>query len=55
MPEGLERKLAETARKKHLTGKRLKAYIYGTMRKIGWEPSQEKKELSNDRLGELKA
>jgi len=34
MPKKLHRKLAKTARKKGLTGKRKKAYIYGTMSKI---------------------
>ena len=34
MPKWLHNKLASAARKKHLKGKRKKAYIYGTMNKI---------------------
>ena len=34
MPKALERKLARTARRKGLTGKRLDAYVYGTMNKL---------------------
>ena len=35
MPEFLERRLAAGARKKHLTGRKAKAYIYGTMNNLG--------------------
>jgi hypothetical protein len=45
MPKALEGKLARQATKKHLTGKRKNAYIYGTMRKTGWKPEREKKHL----------
>lgn len=34
MPKELHNKLARTAKKKGLTGKRKNAYIYGTMTKI---------------------
>lgn len=34
MPKKLERKLEREATKKHLTGKRKKAYVYGTLNKI---------------------
>ena len=34
MPKKLEKKLAKSARKAGLKGKRRKAYIYGTMSKI---------------------
>lgn len=43
MPKEMERKLKTEARKKGLTGKRADAYVYGTMRKTGWEPKREKK------------
>lgn len=41
MPKKMERELKETARKKGLTGERADAYVYGTMRKTGWEPERE--------------
>jgi hypothetical protein len=40
MPKALEMRLAREAAKKHLTGKRRHAYIYGTLRKVGWRPGQ---------------
>jgi len=43
MPLALERKLKKQAHKKHLSDKEEGAYIYGTMRKTGWEPEQEKR------------
>ena len=43
MPEKLERKLREEARKKGYKGERADAYVYGTMRKSGWKPSHQKK------------
>lgn len=39
----MERELKREAAKKGLTGKRLNAYVYGTMRKTGWTPSKKKK------------
>ena len=42
MPKKMERELKAQARKKHLTGKRADAYVYGTMRKTGWKPKREK-------------
>ena len=42
MPKEAERKLREEGLKKGLTGKRLDAYVYGGLRKIGWRPSREK-------------
>jgi hypothetical protein len=42
MPKALHRKLSRQATKKGLTGKRKKAYVYGTMRKAGWKPSHQK-------------
>lgn len=43
MPKSLERKLKKMAKKKHLKGKRLNAYVYGTLRKTGWKPKRNKK------------
>lgn len=43
MPKELEEKLKKQGRKKGFTGERLAAYVYGTMRKLGWRPSREKK------------
>ncbi len=38
MPKALERKLKKQAKKKELKGERKDRYIYGTLRKTGWEP-----------------
>ena len=43
MPEALERELRARARKKGFSGERADAYVYGTMRKTGWQPTREKK------------
>jgi hypothetical protein len=43
MPKAMEKQLKRQAAKKGLKGKRAAAYVYGTMRKAGWKPSQEKK------------
>jgi len=43
MPKKLHETLKREARKKGLKGKRKDAYVYGTMRKTGWKPKQEKK------------
>jgi hypothetical protein len=43
MPKELEDKLKREADKKNYSEKRKNAFVYGTMRKIGWKPSQEKK------------
>jgi len=40
MPKKLERKLKRAAKKKGLGKKRTGAYVYGTMRKMGWKPSK---------------
>jgi len=42
MPIEMERALKKSARKKGLTGKRKAAYVYGTMRRMGWKPKREK-------------
>ena len=43
MPKELEEKLEKKAKKLGLGKKRSDAYIYGTMRKLGWKPSKENK------------
>ena len=40
MPVEMERALKKEARKKGLSKKRTGAYVYGTMRKQGWQPRQ---------------
>jgi hypothetical protein len=42
MPVELERALKAKARKKGLKGKRFDAFVFGTMRKMGWKPKGEK-------------
>ena len=41
MPVALERELKSKGWKKGFKGKRLNAYVYGTLRKTGWKPSRE--------------
>lgn len=45
MPKELERKLKAQAKKKFgsTTSERARKYIYGTLRKLGWVPSHQKK------------
>ena len=43
MPKALEDKLKRQGKKKGLSGERLSAYIYGTMRETGWKPKRERK------------
>jgi len=43
MPEELKAKLKRSGRKKGFVGKRLRRYIYGGLRRMGWKPSREKK------------
>lgn len=43
MPKWLEDKLKRQAKSKGLTGKRLKAYVYGTMNKQGMLSHKKKK------------
>jgi hypothetical protein len=43
MPRQLEAKLKRQARKKGLSKTRTAAYVYGTMRKLGFEPGQHRK------------
>ena len=43
MPKELEEKLEREANSKGLTGSRKNAYIYGTLRKMGWKPKGQRK------------
>jgi hypothetical protein len=42
MPKKLEKALEKSAAKKGLTGERKDAYVFGTMREMGWKPEREK-------------
>ena len=41
MPEEVEKKLRREARKRKIKDK--EAYIYGTLRKLGWKPKKKNK------------
>jgi len=41
MPKALEQALMRRAKAKGLSEKRKNAYVYGTMRKTGWEPTKK--------------
>jgi hypothetical protein len=41
MPKKLEAKLRRQARKMGLGKKRTGAYVYGTMRRMGWRPRKK--------------
>ena len=43
MPKKEEAMLKARARRMGLKGERFNAYVYGTLRKIGWTPSTQKK------------
>jgi hypothetical protein len=43
MPKKLERSLKQKVAKKPWSSERKDAYVYGTMRKTGWEPSHQKR------------
>jgi hypothetical protein len=43
MPKALHDALVKAAKRKGLKGKREDAFVYGTMRKTGWKPKQERK------------
>jgi hypothetical protein len=43
VPIKLERELLKEALKKHLTGKKKDAYVFGTLRQTGWVPKRERK------------
>lgn len=42
MPKKLEAELKREGRKRGYRGKRLDAYVYGSLRKAGWKPKREK-------------
>jgi hypothetical protein len=42
MPKAMERQLKQVAKRKGLKGERADAYVYGTLRKIGWKPKRER-------------
>ena len=46
MPKAVERKLMREGRAKGLRGKRLQAYVYGTMNKLGLLSTSKKKHHS---------
>jgi len=41
MPKELENALKKQAKKKGIKGERANAYIYGVMRRTGWEPKKK--------------
>jgi len=41
MPKKLEKKLRSEAHKKHLGKKRTNAYVFGTLRKLGYRPRRK--------------
>ena len=43
MPKSVEKALEREAKKKKLGKKAADAYIYGTMRKMGWKPKKKKR------------
>lgn len=43
MPKKLEIALKKEAKSKGLSGERLNAYVYGTLRRTGWVPKKSKK------------
>ena len=43
MPKKLENRLRREARAKHFGKKRTNAYVFGTLRKLGWKPRKRKR------------
>lgn len=43
MPNKLERKLRRTARKRGYSRERTGAFVYGTMREMGWKPKKRRR------------
>lgn len=41
MPKKLERKLKAEAKRKGFGKRRTGAYVYGTLRKLGWKPKRK--------------
>lgn len=48
MPKEMEKKLRAEGMRKGLKGKDLDAYVYGTMRKLGWKPNNTKEKAMSD-------
>ena len=48
MPKALHDKLERVAQAKGLRGERKDAYIFGTMRRTGWKPRQERRSPRRD-------
>lgn len=42
MPKRLENRLKREARAKHFGKARANAYVYGTLRKLGWRPKKRR-------------
>lgn len=42
MPKRLERELFATAKKRRYGKRRSNAYVYGTLRKLGWRPKRKR-------------
>jgi hypothetical protein len=43
MPKLLERRLQRTAAKRRYGRRRTAAYVYGTLRKLGWRPQRSRR------------
>jgi hypothetical protein len=41
MPKAIEKKLKKEAKKKGMSKKGMGAYIFGTIRKLGWKPKKK--------------
>jgi len=50
MPKALEQELMKQARSQGLSGDQRDSYVYGTMRKTGWAPKQEKKKRQTETM-----
>lgn len=49
MPKKLHDKLKKQAEEMGLSAERKRAYIYGTMRDMGWKPKKERKKKNGGR------
>jgi hypothetical protein len=43
MPRKLEQELKARARRLRLSGRRFRAYVYGTLRRAGWRPEKRRR------------
>lgn len=48
MPKKVEAALKRQAKAKHMSKARTGAYVYGTLRKMGWKPKQQKARKGKD-------